>query len=191
MRPEFSLDFEAIDAVERAAFGRDDEAAIVRRIRKDPMTYWSWVADDGDKIVGHALFSLVKMEPEKAGFECAALGPIAVLPEFQRRGVGSALVKEGVEKCKELTVDAIFLVGDPAYYRRFGFELAAPRGFHYESHDFDRFFQVLELKPNVLEGRGGWVEYPPAFRGEDPPPRAGWSKSRPSRSPRHARRAGR
>jgi putative acetyltransferase len=58
----------------------------------------------------------------------------------------------------------LFLLGNPAYYGRFGFELAAPRGLHYESHAFDRGFQVLELAPGALEGVRGWVHYHPAFQ---------------------------
>ena len=68
-------------------------------------------------------------------------------------------------RCAQLGFRAVFLVGDPAYYGRFGFELAAPRGFHYLSSAFDAAFQVRELERGALAGWQGLVEFPPAFGG--------------------------
>jgi len=86
-----------------------------------------------------------------------------VEPAAQASGVGSALVRSGLDACGALGWQAVFLLGDPAYYARFGFELAAPRGLRYGSEAFDAGFQVKELVPGALDGYAGWVRYHEAF----------------------------
>ena len=85
------------------------------------------------------------------------------MPAVQGRGVGSALIREALERCPAVGWSAVFLLGDPAYYSRFGFVMAAPRGFRYESELFDSSFQVLELADGTLDGSSGWVHYNRAF----------------------------
>lgn len=82
---------------------------------------------------------------------------------MQRQGAGSALVRAGLEACVLLGWKAVFLLGNPAYYSRFGFVLAAPLGLRYESESFDSAFQVVELIPEALSGCTGWVRYHDAF----------------------------
>ncbi|NNL68130.1 MAG: N-acetyltransferase, partial [Myxococcales bacterium] len=89
--------------------------------------------------------------------------PLAVLPEAQGRGVGSALVPAALEAARALGWPAVFLLGSPAYYGRFGFRLAAPDGFHYESAAHDAHFQWIALSPGALAGAAGFVRYAPAF----------------------------
>ena len=163
LRSESAADRAAIASVERAAFGQDLEAAIVDRVRDDGHRHWSLVAEEDDAIVGHALFSEVRLDPAVPSLALAALGPIGVFPDLQRLGIGSALVREGLRVLAAAGVHAVFLLGEPEYYGRFGFTLAGPRGFHFESLDFDRGFQVLELVPGALDGREGWVRYHPSF----------------------------
>ncbi|MFK7898909.1 MAG: GNAT family N-acetyltransferase [Myxococcota bacterium] len=93
----------------------------------------------------------------------AGLAPIGVFPAQQGKGVGSALMDEAIRRAQAMGWSAIFLLGDPAYYARFGFVLAAPLGLRYESEVFDPGFQVLELTPNALEDLRGYIEYDPAF----------------------------
>ena len=88
---------------------------------------------------------------------------LAVSPEVQGHGAGSALVRAGLGECLSLGWQAVFLLGNPAYYSRFGFSLAAPQGFRYESENFDHAFQLIELVPNALSGCSGWVRYHEAF----------------------------
>ncbi len=88
---------------------------------------------------------------------------MGVLPELQRRGIGSALVREGLHQCVDLGWHAVFLLGDPAYYSRFGFVLAAPLGVRYRHESFDPAFQVRELAPGALQGCAGWAHYHEAF----------------------------
>ena len=91
-----------------------------------------------------------------------ALGPLAVQPSYQGRGVGAALVRAGLELCEARGM-VVFVLGDPQYYERFGFERAAHLGLHYLSHEHDAHFQVLEQGAAVLDERKGWVTYDPEF----------------------------
>jgi putative acetyltransferase len=91
------------------------------------------------------------------------LAPVGVLPDAQAAGAGSALIRAGIEASRALGWELLFVLGNPAYYGRFGFVLAAPHGLHYESHAFDGAFQVQELVGGALARSRGWVRYHPAF----------------------------
>jgi len=123
----------------------------------------SLVAELGEQVVAHVLLTPVVIEGDGACPPAGALGPVGVLPEQQGRGIGSALVRAGLAACPALGWQVCFVLGNPSYYGRFGFELAAPRGLHYASHDFDRGFQVQALAPGALTGARGWVRYHAAF----------------------------
>lgn len=163
VRDEEPRDHGAVFAVEAAAFGRSDEARLVDDLRRSVAPFLSLVAERDARLVGHAFFSPVTIEGPQPGPAAGALGPIGVDPERQGGGIGSALVRAGLARAPGLGWRAIFLLGDPAYYARFGFALAAPRGLHYESLAFDGGFQVLELQPGALAGVSGFVRYPSAF----------------------------
>ena len=93
----------------------------------------------------------------------AGLAPFAVTPETRSKGAGSALVRAGLRECARIGWQADFLLGDPAYYSRFGFRLAAAQGLQYESEAFDAGFRLIELVPDVLSECRGWVRYHEAF----------------------------
>jgi putative acetyltransferase len=118
VRPEAPEDREAVARVVEAAFGRRDEAELVEALRADPAWELSLVAEEGGEVVGHVLFT-------RASEGFLALAPLAVQPERQGAGVGRALVEEGLRR---LEGRPVLVLGDPAYYGRFGFEPAAPRG---------------------------------------------------------------
>jgi len=86
-----------------------------------------------------------------------------VLPDAQGLGTGAALIRAGIEASRALDWRLLFVLGNPSYYARFGFALAAPHRLHYASHAFDVAFQVLELTPGALAGVTGWVRYHAAF----------------------------
>lgn len=169
MRPELSIGRERerdalrIDEIQEAAFGQPDEARLVRRLRAEASPHLSLVASSGGILVGHIFLSPVRIEGAIPGPSCAGLAPVAVLPEAQGTGIGGALVRAALSECPALGWKAVFLVGDPAYYSRFGFALAAPLGLHYESDAFDSAFQYVEIVPQSLEGIGGWVRFHEAF----------------------------
>jgi len=113
--------------------------------------------------VGHILFSPVTVESETTSFVAAGLGPMAVLPREQGRGVGSDMVRAGLRECLRIGHDAVVVLGNPTFYSRFGFETARPKGLRYESPVPDELFMVVELVPGALAGRGGVVHYRPEF----------------------------
>ena len=93
-----------------------------------------------------------------------ALAPMAVVPERQRAGIGSELVRDGLARCRLRGVEAVFVVGHPAYYPRFGFSRASDFGITCEFEVPDEAFMALELAPGSLRGRTGQVFYHEAFR---------------------------
>ena len=164
IRPETQADHARVSAVQEAAFGRRPEAELVALLRSSVQPQLSLVAELEGELVGHVFFSPVAIGPaERAAPTAAALAPIGVLPGHQGRGIGSELVRSGLAECARLGFRAVFLVGDPRYYARFGFELAASRDLHYASAAFDSVFQVCELESGALAGWHGFVEFPRAF----------------------------
>ena len=160
LRPEFPDDWSAIDAVHEQAFGQPGEAKLVRALRSEATPYLALVAERAGRVVGHIAFSPVEIEggsPPALG-----LGPVAVEPGLQRAGIGSALVRAGLERCATLA-QIMVVLGHAAYYPRFGFRPAPPLGLRYRSLVFDPSFFVLELAPGALAGISGWVRYAEAF----------------------------
>jgi len=162
IREEAPGDAGQVFEVEAAAFETPAEAQLVDALRQQVKPTLSLVAEAGDEIIGHVFFSPLAIEGDVAP-SVGGLAPIAVRPDLQGRGVGGALVRAGLERAPRLGWKAVFLLGDPAYYSRFGFELAAPRGFHYVSEQFDAGFQVILLEEAALDGCSGFVRYPAAF----------------------------
>jgi putative acetyltransferase len=163
VRPEEPRDHERVFAVQAAAFGRPAEAELVNALRAGVSPAISLVAELDGVVIGHVFFSPVTVEGAAASGPFGALAPVGVDPAQQGRGVGAALVRAGLAACPRVGWRAVFLLGNPAYYGRFGFTLAAPRGIHYESAAFDRAFQALELAPEALRDVQGFVRYPAAF----------------------------
>jgi putative acetyltransferase len=146
----------AIRAVTVAAFDRPDEARLVDRLRCDGDAVLSLVAIDGDKIVGHVLFSRVT-----APFRALGLGPVSVLPERQRTGIGNRLIRTGIERARQTGWQAVFVLGHLDYYPRFGFDPALAAGF--TCRYAGPHFMILPLAAALSTTVGG-VDYAPAFR---------------------------
>jgi putative acetyltransferase len=163
VRLETSADQPAVARVVTDAFGQPGEARLVEVLRSEADPHISLVAERNGAIVGHVFFSPVTVEGAPNAPPLGALAPLAVAPSLQGGGIGSALVRAGLAHCSEHGWRAVFLLGEPGYYARFGFGLAAPRGLRYRSEAFDAGFQALELEPGALDGVRGLVQYPPAF----------------------------
>ncbi|HEY5564898.1 MAG TPA: N-acetyltransferase [Rhodothermia bacterium] len=163
MRPETPCDEESIYDVNRQAFGSEEESRLVNRLRKAASPNVSLVAVVGQKVVGHIFFSPVKVEHGSSDLICMGLGPMAVVPDLQNCGIGSGLVRMGLSKCRDLQAAAVFVLGHPDYYPRFGFRNAAQLGFRYRNQRYDPYFFVLELSRGFIGTAGGVVTYHPAF----------------------------
>jgi putative acetyltransferase len=159
IRRERAGDAGAVRAVNEAAFGRADEARLIERLRKRATLYLGLLAVDEDAVVGHILFTPVTLHCYQAPYTVMALAPMAVRPDRQRRGVGSALVRAGLGACRAAGHDVVVVVGHPTYYPRFGFVPARPLGLMPDPPFPDEAFMVAELTRGALRGRRGVILY--------------------------------
>jgi putative acetyltransferase len=161
IRHEMVRDRDAIFRVNRLAFDRDDEAQLVDALRGGGFVRLSLVAEMAGQIVGHILFSELAIEGREGLVSALALAPLAVDPEFQRQGLGSELVRRGLELCLEQGQRIVLVVGHPQFYPRFGFSHVLTRGLC--SPYTGESFMALELVAGALRGVSGAVHYPPPF----------------------------
>jgi len=162
-RAEEPADHAAVYEVNSQAFATTVEAELVEALRAAAIPLISLVAELDRGIVGHILFSPVRIRSESHKYRAVALGPMAVRPDLQRRGIGSQLVVAGLEACARQQEFVVFVLGHPDFYPRFGFAPAGCTGLHFKEEQFDPYFFVAELREGALEGLSGWVEYHPAF----------------------------
>lgn len=112
-------DLSAIEALYPAAFPDEDLLPLVRELLAEPSGVTSLVANNGGAVIGHCV--ITACGTESSAVKVALLGPLAVLPARQARGIGGALVRDGLRRMSEQKVARVFVLGDPAYYGRFGF----------------------------------------------------------------------
>jgi putative acetyltransferase len=163
IRPEKPEDFPEIRRVVSEAFGQAAEADLVDALRRNGNVFLSLVAEREGAVIGHILFSAVNFEttePQAAG---QGLAPLAVSPEAQNQGVGSALVKEGLDCCRRAGVAYVVVLGHPSYYPRFGFQPASRFGIRSEYDSADEAFMLIELQSRALQGCAGIVKYQAEF----------------------------
>jgi putative acetyltransferase len=159
---ETAADLDAIRHVNCLAFGQDDEALLVDALREGGFVRQSLVAEQGGQVIGHILFSDLPIITEAGTISALALAPMAVLPEFQNQGIGSALVRSGLEECRRQRHKIVVVVGHPEFYPRFGFssKLASALASPFGGGDS---WMAVELVPGALNGVAGRVQYPPPF----------------------------
>jgi len=163
IRPEMPEDIPAIHRLNVQAFdNRPNEARLVDLLRAAGKVVLSWVAVSEGEVVGHVLFSPVALDPPNAGFNGVGLGPVAASPEFQRQGIGSKLISEGLDRCRQMGCEVVVVLGDPHYYSRFGFTRASDFGLG-NDYNADEHFMALELKEGALRDLHGVVKYAPEF----------------------------
>ena len=160
IRDAIPPDHAAIRAVLRHAFPADEEANVVEQLRANGDVLVELVAASDAAIQGHILYSPLAIEQDDAVMRAAALAPVAVLPAFQGRGIGSALIHAGNARCAELGLEAIVVLGHADYYPRFGFSAQTAESL--QAPFSGPHFMALELKPGVLKD-GGKVRYAKAF----------------------------
>jgi putative acetyltransferase len=156
IRSETSTDFAAVRAVVKATFPTSVEADLVDRLRHDGDAVFSLVAVECNELVGFVTFS--EME---APFRALGLGPVAVLPGHQRTGVGTLMIKEGLVRAGREGWKGVFVLGEPRYYRRFGFNVGKAAGF--VSPYSGPHFMALALGSDDLPACSGNIAYPRAF----------------------------
>ncbi len=167
IRSEKNNDRDAVWRINSAAFETDAEAILVDALRDGGFAEVSLVAELDGALIGHILFSRLVIVTETGREQALSLAPMAVLPRYQRQGVGSSLVNAGLEACSRRGHKAVLVLGHPEYYPRFGFSaqqaepLESPFG-------GGSAWMAIELVPGALAGIRGWVEYPPPFGASEP-----------------------
>ncbi|MCC6847210.1 MAG: N-acetyltransferase [Deltaproteobacteria bacterium] len=162
VRLEVPADVDAVRDVVIRAFERTDEARLVAALRAAGKATIALVGEHGGRVAGHVVFSPVTLAGAPLGL---GLAPLAVAPEAQRTGLGTALVRAGLDACRIGRAGVVVVLGSPAYYGRFGFVAAERHGLCSEYDVPPGVFQVLELRPEALAGRGGLVRYAEEFAG--------------------------
>jgi putative acetyltransferase len=166
LRAQLPEDASALADLHRAAFGGELEAALVGALGAAGAIAVGLVAERQGEVLGHIVFSPLELETSEV--RLAALAPMAVRPGEQSRGIGSALVRAGLERCRALGFDAVVVLGHPDYYPRFGFRPASGLGLRAPWDVPGEAFMALELAPGVLGAARGTVRYHPAFSAVDP-----------------------
>ena len=168
IRVEQPRDFAVIKEVNDLAFGQEEESELVAKLRGSDafIPELSLVAEnDKQEIIGHILFSVIHIETAMEAVQSLALAPVAVTPDFQNKGIGSLLIKEGLKRSKELGYESVVVLGHSDYYPKFGFTLASGKGIKAPFDVPDEAFMVMELQQGALDNAQGTVRYPEAFLG--------------------------
>jgi putative acetyltransferase len=167
IRTETNSDFDDVFQLNYQAFGnREDESRLIERIRSSEqfIPELSIVAEIDNEIVGHVLLSKAIVRERDKEATVIVLAPIAVKPEFQKQGIGSKLIEEGIRRCKALGYGIVMLIGHPSYYPRLGFQPARKHGLELKQFEVsDEVFMVYEVEDGKLEEISGELLYPAAF----------------------------
>jgi putative acetyltransferase len=163
IREEQPGDIKIIRDVNKRAFGQRQEADLVDKLRQNCDDLLSLVALMQNQVVGHILFTPVMVESEDNIVKGMALAPMAVLPEYQRQGIGSELVRAGIEKLKKRQCPFIIVLGHAEYYPRLGFEPASRYGVRSEWEVPDEAFMILVIGEFEMQGGVALARYRPEF----------------------------
>lgn len=170
IRQERKEDYDKVYELVRAAFAQaehtnHDEQNLVVRLRNSAafVPELSLVAEAEDGIVGHILFTRAVIRQGTREHETLALAPLAVVPEYQRRGIGGQLIEAGHRVARELGFRSVLLVGHPAYYPRFGYRPAEPFGIVTDLDLPADVFMICELVKGGIDGVQGQVEFAAEF----------------------------
>jgi len=149
------------------AFNQINEGALVERLRKTSrfIPELSLVAEYENRVIGHILLYPIKINAGTKKCDSLALAPMAVHPDYQKRGIGSKLIEKGLTMAKKLGFKSVIVLGHPEYYPRFGFEAASKWGIRAPFDVPEDAFLTIELTRNGLKNRRGTAEYPKEFDG--------------------------
>ncbi|MBU1170890.1 MAG: N-acetyltransferase [Proteobacteria bacterium] len=158
-RAEKPEDISRIYQINIETFSTDAEANLVDMLREHKVPLISWVAEDKGELIGHILFSPVTLVGQMSRISMAGLGPMAVRPSHQKKGVGTMLVEAGLKQCLKEGYSAVVVLGYPEYYPRFGFVPSVAYGIDSTYDVPPEVFMVKELKKGALKGIQGTVSY--------------------------------
>jgi putative acetyltransferase len=156
-------DLPAILHIHRQAFSTPGEAHLVELLHQRGKAVVSLLAERDGQAVGHVLFTPVSFDPPQPQIKAAGLAPLAVLPSYQRLGIGIQLCRTGVQACRLAGYTALVVLGHPSYYPRFGFHPASEFGIDNE-YQAREAFMALELQPGALTGIRALAKYAPEFQ---------------------------
>ena len=163
IRQEQPRDIRQIQQLNIQAFGGRQEAELVDKLRSRCSDLLSLVAVLQDKVVGHILFSPVSVSSNQRTVVGMGLAPMAVIPEYQRQGIGGSLIKTGIAKLTKKRCPFLVVLGHPDYYPRFGFEPASGCGIRSEWKVPDEAFLIMVLNQSQIKGINGVVNYRSEF----------------------------
>ncbi|HCD31911.1 MAG TPA: GNAT family N-acetyltransferase [Phycisphaerales bacterium] len=165
IRPEQPHDFDAVSQVNQLAFDRLDEAFLVDRLRETAIPHVSLVAEDDDgQVVGHILFSPANIHSPTGDVTGMGLAPMAVHPDHQFQGIGTQLLKAGINAIAEMDMPYVIVLGHVDYYPRFGFVPASLRNIRCQWTGIpDEAFMILVLDPIAMQHVSGTAYYHPVF----------------------------
>ncbi len=163
IRAEIEADRGGVWRVNSEAFESDAEAKLVEALHAAGVPSISLVAVEAGEIVGHIMFTEVALAGRKSETKFMGLAPMSVLPEKQNQGIGSKLVKAGLQACQEREIEAVVVLGHPNFYPKFGFTPSVNFGIRSQFDVPDEVFMALELKKGALAGNSGVIEYHAVF----------------------------
>lgn len=164
IRAEQPGDIPGVHDVETLAFGRAAEADLVDELRAHGKVTLSLVAEEGGQILGHVMFSPGRIEGPRGTVPVEGMGPVAVQPERQGQGIGSALIRAGLEWMRQAGHRLIIVEGNPRYYTRFAFLDATPLGITCQFNPPPGCFMIQALTPGALAGVRGTAYYADEFQ---------------------------
>lgn len=165
IRSEKKQDYNKITEINNLAFGQKNEGKLIENLRKTDnfITELSLIAENDNEMIGHILFYPVIIKSENTKYKSLALAPMSVIPKYQRKGVGTKLVIEGLNIATKLGYESVIVLGHSEYYPKFGFKPASKWNIKAPFEVPDNVFLALELKANSLKDKSGIVEYPKEF----------------------------
>jgi len=163
IRDEHINDINVIRENNNLAFKGEAEGKLIDRLRRENIDLISLVAEESGQVVGHILFSPASIHDKGKSTEIVGLAPMAVHPSFQKKGIGSVLIKEGLSRCIKKGYGAIVVLGHPEYYPKFGFVPSVKYNISCEYDVPEEVFMILELRKDFLKGISGIAKYHPAF----------------------------
>ena len=150
-------DLEEVFNLIHSAFGNRAESDLVKQLISDGDVLINLLVESSDTIIGNVVVSKITMEPD-IGLFCGGVAPVSVVPDQQSSGVGSKLMTAAINESKKMGIDALFLLGDPNYYKRFGFVVSTFKNDYSVEN-----FRELELTEDCLVNIKSKVTYANAF----------------------------